>query len=258
MRDLKKCVWMWAGLLTYRLCDREFACEGCPVEAIFRPEYGRRFFTPLRSAVGTLSPAADRFQDPQHLWARVLPKGAVQIGLDPMAAKLLVPATGFSLPVLGTLLKRGDVAFSARMEGGSVSFGSPLAGEVIRVHRTLGERMRSIARHPYTRGWVMILRASRLERQLSRFLFGRGAGFRLAREWAGFQEECVRSAAGSIAGQPALPDGGELDLERFCRLSGSDYPALIGRWVGAARLGRRRKQEPSDNPGGAAAPPEVR
>ncbi len=31
-----KCIWMLAGVLTYRLCDREYDCERCPLDAALR------------------------------------------------------------------------------------------------------------------------------------------------------------------------------------------------------------------------------
>lgn len=31
-----KCIWMLAGVLTYRLCDRQYDCEHCPLDAALR------------------------------------------------------------------------------------------------------------------------------------------------------------------------------------------------------------------------------
>jgi glycine cleavage system H protein len=258
---LNKCVWMWAGLLTYRLCDREYRCTDCPVDSIFHPKppSPSERATAGRPASGP-RPSPDRFQDEQHLWVRVVPGNAVQIGLDPMAARLLEFATGFTLPPVGTALRRGDVAVSAHLPTGSVHFASPLSGEVVRIHESLAERTRSALRHSYTRGWLMILKVPRLERQLDHLRFGHEAGFRLAREWARFQEECLQSAAGASAGAPALPDGGELDLDRVHAWAGSEYPELISRWIGAGRLRTRplRSSREGTNLGGSADPSKER
>jgi len=36
MRAAPTCVWMDAGVLTYRLCDRDFDCAHCPLNAALR------------------------------------------------------------------------------------------------------------------------------------------------------------------------------------------------------------------------------
>jgi glycine cleavage system H lipoate-binding protein len=268
--DLNKCVWMWAGLLTYRLCDREYQCSGCPVEALFHPEAsmpaGVTQASPRSS--GSLSgqriPAGgDRFHDPQHLWLRVLPAGEVQIGFDPVAASLIRPARSFDLPDPGDCLRAGQVAACAHFDGGTIEFASPVSGDVLRVHRPTQGRLASMLRNPYTRAWILVLSVPRLERQLARLSFGRTAGLEMAREWSRFQEACVGLAAGSSAGRPVLPDGGELDLDRLAGWAGADYPALVRRWIGAERVytGRSSSRAPRrgrSSQGGAEAPPKER
>jgi glycine cleavage system H lipoate-binding protein len=241
--DLNKCVWMWAGLLTYRLCGREYQCSGCPVEALFHPEASTASRLPCRSTRSSGPPlsqrlpaGADRFHDPQHLWLRVLPAGEVQVGFDPVAANLLRPTRTFELPEEGASLRSGQLAVRAHLEGGTVEFASPVGGDVVRVHRPVPGRLASMLRNPYTRAWMLVLRIPRLDRQLSRLSFGRTAGLWMAREWSKFQEECLELAAGSPAGRPALPDGGELDLDRLSGWAGSTYPALVRRWIGAERV----------------------
>jgi glycine cleavage system H lipoate-binding protein len=265
--ELNKCVWMWAGLLTYRLCDRGYDCEACPVDALFRTRQlegpTSRVPTPMPTTGARLVGAPDRFHDPQHLWLRVLPEGQVQIGLDPMAARLLSPAEGFSTPRPGTHLRRGDRSVVAQLPEGQVSFASPLTGHVVRTHRMTTERIRAILSRPYSRAWLFILSVPRLERQLARFLFGRDASVHLARDWEGVRDQCFRLTVGGAGDVPALPDGGELDPERLYRCVGSGYATLVGQWIGDRRFltGRaqtRPTEERTGNPGGADNPPEER
>lgn len=35
------CVWMSAGLVSFKLCDREGECEGCPFDRAMREPHGR-------------------------------------------------------------------------------------------------------------------------------------------------------------------------------------------------------------------------
>jgi glycine cleavage system H lipoate-binding protein len=270
--DLNKCVWMWAGLLTYRLCDREYQCSGCPVEALFHPEApgaGRVSRSSVPSPATPMNQRlpgwGDRFHDSQHLWLRVLPAGDVQIGFDPMAANLLRTVQWFEAPEPGTSVRAGEIAVRAHLEGSGdiVEFASPVSGDVVRTHQPTPGRLASMLRSPYTRAWIMVLKVQRLEQQLSRLSFGRAAGRRIGQDWSRLQEECLGQPVGSPAGQPVLPDGGELDPERLASWFGSAYPALVRRWIGVSRAhtGRSSSRAPGKgraSRGGATAPPEER
>ena len=35
-RDAEPCIWMSAGLVSYKLCDRDFDCGNCPLDAALR------------------------------------------------------------------------------------------------------------------------------------------------------------------------------------------------------------------------------
>jgi glycine cleavage system H lipoate-binding protein len=253
IEHLDKCTWMWAGLLTYRLCDRGYQCAGCPVDALFHPE-GRpsdrlaQAGTSMRPERG-LEAAPDRFHDDQHLWLRVLPEGRLQIGLDAMAARLLEPAKAIELPRVGTRLRRGVTAITVKFEGGEIRFASPVTGDLLRVHQVGPSRIHSILSSPYTRAWLLVMSVPRLERQLSRFSFGREVWFHLARDWARFQEACIGLAGRVQAAAPVLADGGDVDLDRLSSWSGSHYPALILPWIGISRVNPARIPVQSEEEG---------
>lgn len=42
------CVWMSAGLVSFKLCDREGECEGCPFDRAMREPHGRPVRHPAR------------------------------------------------------------------------------------------------------------------------------------------------------------------------------------------------------------------
>jgi len=264
--ELNKCVWMWAGLLTYRLCDRGYACDGCPVEQLFHPA-ARAVEVPRPAVVARVPVGAsarqDRFHDAQHLWLRVLPAGRIQIGLDPVATRLLGASETVETVAAGTRLRRGDPAISVNLGGETIRFASPVAGEVLRAHRVRAGRIGSMLRHPYSRAWLLILGVPRLGKQLQSFLFGRNAGLRLAQDWSAIQQECLALASHSTPWAPILPDGGELDVARLGGLVGPAYPQLVRRWIGeerlrAGRLGTRAPGDGRAHEGGASDPPEGR
>ncbi|MDH3284704.1 MAG: hypothetical protein OEQ13_08180, partial [Acidobacteriota bacterium] len=72
-REARPCIWMSAGLVAYRLCDRDFDCEHCPLDAGLRggaPSLG----TPVpadaaENDVQVVFPP-DRSYTEGHLWLR--------------------------------------------------------------------------------------------------------------------------------------------------------------------------------------------
>ncbi len=42
------CVWMSAGLVAFKLCDREGECEGCPFDRAMQDPQGRPVRRPIR------------------------------------------------------------------------------------------------------------------------------------------------------------------------------------------------------------------
>jgi glycine cleavage system H lipoate-binding protein len=239
---LNKCVWMWAGLLTYRLCDRAYECTSCPVERLFHPGSAgepRQMRGP--ESAGRKDPAAmdaapDRFHDPQHLWLRVLPNGRAQMGFDPMAARLLGNATEIKLPQAGVRLRKGDPAVAVRVKQGEIRFQSPISGVVERVHRIAHSRIALALSRPYSRAWMLVVKAPRLEERLHEFLVGREARLHLAQDWNHFREDSLRLAGGDLTAQPALPDGGDLDLNQLEQIGSTPYFTLLCRWVGDGRV----------------------
>jgi hypothetical protein len=52
--DPLKCVWMLAGVVDYKLCDRQYDCEHCPLDSALReraPSHGHRIDTFLCSSI---------------------------------------------------------------------------------------------------------------------------------------------------------------------------------------------------------------
>ena len=86
--SVRPCLWMSAGLLTYRLCDRDFDCEGCPLDSALRR--GDLLGNRDREALLTPNRDADDFPEDRryttgHCWVQVIEGqdgGKFRFGLD--------------------------------------------------------------------------------------------------------------------------------------------------------------------------------
>ena len=222
----RPCLWMLAGLLSYRLCDREYDCERCPLDAAIRgaprapdagiavtpPAWGIRDGLSYHPVYGWIVPGAGR---------------RVRWGVDGWTAQLLERVTAVILPAVGTRLLRGKVACWATVEGSLVPLRSPLSGEVARTNRALQADPMLMTHSPYDAGWLLDVEADDGSAATRRWI-----GARERRERAAKQTRRMhRSALGYLhAGQeigPTAPDGGVVlsDLRRM--LGPSRYHRLV-------------------------------
>jgi len=143
-------VWVSAGVLSYRPCDREYDCEGCPLYLALK---GGAEVAGAPPAVATAAPAAqdpigkylaalgsgctlhlDRAYTAEGLWMAPEPTGDVVVGLDDYTMRLLAPVDGVRVPRVGTWLGQG--APCAWVERGrlAVTLGAPVAGQITEIH----------------------------------------------------------------------------------------------------------------------------
>jgi glycine cleavage system H protein len=165
------CIWMTAGLVSYRLCDREYDCDRCPLDAALRGP-GSTAAVPAPPAAGgdgAKGPArhggdfpADRRYGAGHTWLRPsgddVP-GRFRVGLDGFAAALLAPPRAVRCAPAGRLLAPGETACELDLEGGVLALGPPLAGEVVAVNAACRRDPSLLVADPYGDGWLFEIAA---------------------------------------------------------------------------------------------------
>jgi glycine cleavage system H protein len=150
-----------------------------------------KFVSPRREATVTVRAAApgwadqlasffqvpaDLFFHRGHTWVRLDGGDTVTVGIDDFAQKLVGPIGSLRLPAVGTSVAQGEPALA--LNGGLVPMLSPVDGEVVAVNAAL-EGWPDLVKHaPYTEGWVMKVRSSRLAANLRNLLSGN-----LAHRW---------------------------------------------------------------------------
>jgi len=154
------CVWMSAGLVVYRLCDREFDCDGCALDAALRggnaplaPQSDRLTALPSRHA--TQFPE-DRRYSTGHLWIQASPTdGAIlRIGLDGFVSDLIGDCAGVHCGNIPRRLNGGDLLFEIELAQGTLPIGAPFGCCVMRWNEGLAKDPRAVRADPYGKGWV--------------------------------------------------------------------------------------------------------
>lgn len=94
---------------------------------------------------------------PGHTWLERRRGGALEIGLDDLAQRLMPSVTAVELPQPGTAVVRGDVI--ARLHGGgrALSIPSPIAGTVAGVNAAVLRDPALVKHDVYGRGWLLAL-----------------------------------------------------------------------------------------------------
>ena len=130
--DARPCVWMTAGIVAYKICDRDFECERCPLDAGLCVRQPRRSLreTDPRIRVESLAFPADRSYHRSHTWARPFEQRRVRSGIDAFAAYLLSRAASVILPADGAVIEHGTVGFWISEDTAPVPLVSPVSGRV--------------------------------------------------------------------------------------------------------------------------------
>jgi glycine cleavage system H lipoate-binding protein len=147
------CVWVTAGVLSYRPCDREYECEDCPLYLALRGDpagaaaaAGREPLLPGASgeddAVGHFLAELgagctlhlDRAYSTDGMWLDPNADGDVRVGLDDYTLRLLQPLDDVVLPRLGVWLQHAAPCAWLNRGRLAIALRTPVAGEVVAVH----------------------------------------------------------------------------------------------------------------------------
>jgi glycine cleavage system H protein len=250
--DDKRCVWMTAGLVAYKLCDRGFDCDGCPFDRALRggPAVAGGPLAGERPAARPPRPPqptswafpADRRYHPAHTWVADLGGDRVRIGLDGFAARLLGHVGAVILPPPGSRLREGRCACWLEDGGEPIPLRAPVGGTVRRRNGEVRRRPALATADPYDLGWLMDLDLGGADAE-------RAGGGEPVRGWRLVDAATARSlaerrlaelareiagAAGETAKEvgPTLADGGEPRTDLRTLLGADRFRRLALRYLG--------------------------
>ena len=234
MEPLYKCVWMTAGVLTFRLCDRGYDCDRCLVNQALcegSAPAGRS----SRTAAGSETLQAQGsevafhlsrhgFYDRNHTWVQVGHGGTVRVGLDDLGRRLLGRVFRVILPEPGGVVREGEPAWTFIGEAGEAGIASPVAGRVLSRNEELIAHPEFLCGETRRELWLARIRPTRLRKSLERLLYGRRASAWLHEQVAEVRDRLLEEHAISAG---TAPDGGILDPALFNRLEVSQRRSLV-------------------------------
>ena len=175
-----ECLWMLAGIVDYKLCDRQYDCEQCPFDGAIRDgghAHKSLAQTTEGDALGRINVQGYGlmpmlFYHPNHVWARIEDEGRVRIGLDDFGQRLMGRAYAVELPAAGTTVSRGVACWRVANHAGATAIAAPVSGIVVQVNPKLSQHPSLINRDPYGEGWSIVIQPAHLEQCLKQLYYG--------------------------------------------------------------------------------------
>jgi glycine cleavage system H protein len=234
------CVWMTAGILSYQLCDRQFDCDDCPLDAAMRKHFLRRA-EPVDSGTRPAQPQVVRegLRDGHrysrnHCWTRQIGPNLLRVGVEPGLSSALLAPRAVVYPTKGQMLQKGQTCLWIVMEGGTMPLDSPCDGIVRETNRLLAERPHLVQSQPFDEGWLLELQVDDAARAAADLMDPEEARPQYAGNESRFRElldKALRKGQPSVG--TTLADGGQLLRNIADILGPSRYFSITRKVYGA-------------------------
>jgi len=147
------CVWMDAGLLAYRLCNRGFDCEHCPLHAALHDAGQLNNLGSGAAQTGTAPTMCfpdDCLYAPTHTWVRFIRPERARAGIDGFAASLLGKIRRVRTPDD----RSGRLICTLELDDGVLPITAPLPAKLCNWNEALADDPSLVITDPYGAGWI--------------------------------------------------------------------------------------------------------
>ncbi len=254
----KPCVWMELGVVAYKICDRDFNCDTCPLDIGLRGLAG----TPTtdeakdKSPVPSVEPVSrrgqnydptrfslvshlenfrddDRYFYPKHTWIQVKAPDRVYVGIDNIAAIVLGSIDDVSLPARGQRILRGECCCQIIQGVRVFSILSPVSGRVVETNEDLHAFPDELVLDSLGKGWLCCIEPDNLEDDLRFCRVGEAVFPWYLKELEWLDSILTKSLRRSkkLLGH-TMYDGGELSRNLQDLLSPDEYRRLVLSFIG--------------------------
>jgi glycine cleavage system H protein len=187
-KSQKKCVWMELGIVSYKICDRNFECETCPLDKGLRGDNRIMNHPNLDMKKSANSKKEQQLNNlkrdssferllkmkldghyyvhPGHCWIKVINSHSVKIGIDDIVATTLGSIDEVVLPLTGETIRRNASCGQIIQFEHIFSIVSPICGKVKKVNKELAGFPCKLTLDPLNKGWMITLEPNDLEKDL--------------------------------------------------------------------------------------------
>jgi len=219
---------MDAGMIDYRLCDRTFDCENCPLDQAMRGGWGA---PPLRAGEAGLVPESVRLHR-SHLWINeATARGEWIVGLDHHAFRSFSTAPTFSLPRAGRSIHQGEELLALIVGDEALRWPAPEDVIVLERNDRWSKEAASLRASPYRDGWVLLVKIAQRPRD-DRWMNAAAMEAIQRAEQEALKELVFAGLNAHESADQTAPDGGALIVPGDRVLPLRDYLAFLRRQWG--------------------------
>jgi glycine cleavage system H protein len=188
-----RCIWMTAGVISFKLCPLDYDCENCDFDEAMRSQVVSKR---TRSKAGTpaqsenLSRASGKIEkslpfftfsigeekqlylQSSHLWMRPAEDNRWTLGIDELLAYVLPPPREIEFCGLNTKLIQNQLIGKMHTEVGTIPLIVPLSGKVIQINQRLNQSPELVQQDPYKEGWLAVIESFQNHSTLKRSYTG--------------------------------------------------------------------------------------
>jgi glycine cleavage system H protein len=180
--ELNRCVWMTAGVISFKLCPFNYDCEQCDFDRVMRqhvkpgglkakvkkeipanhalsPSLGR---APWESDNGFFTYKPGEIDErvylhPTHLWARREYDHTWKVGIDSLLAYLLPFPVRVELYRPNQEIIQEEAFGRVQTEAGTVFVNAPLSGRLVETNPRLSQEPDLVQKDPWGEGWLALI-----------------------------------------------------------------------------------------------------
>jgi len=206
-----KCIWMTAGLISYKLCKYNLQCDQCPLDWELRnasidhiEDLEQKGLERLKQSTSIKQEKQERspkeevtdikgylFYHSGHTWIKVEKADEVCIGIDQFLAKLLRGVRVIILPQPKRRGIYGENLCSVIQDGGILNIISPINGMIISINQKLKEHPDLICKDPLEEGFLLKMKPKDFQQDQKHLFYGEEAYTWCKKEWERFKETII-------------------------------------------------------------------
>jgi glycine cleavage system H protein len=227
-----RCIWMTAGVISFKLCPLDYDCEQCDFDEVMRSQvklkrkssmakrHKPETLVPLEGVCGdlkesllffTFSPGEvdeESYLHPAHLWAHQVENGKWRLGIGKLLAYVLPPPVKVEVYDQETKVVQNQLLGKIHTQTGIVPLTAPLSGFMVRTNSRLSQQPELVQHDPDGEGWLAEIDWSQDHSELEN-LFAGLAGKRYLEEEARHLNFLLKHRGIEVDNiGETLPDGG--------------------------------------------------
>jgi glycine cleavage system H lipoate-binding protein len=210
------------GRMEKRACAYNYECATCDFDQFFEDVWAAKTSSSpadVRRIKGFDVPSDHFFHD-GHTWARIESGGAIRIGMDDFALKVLGRADAFELPLMGHELNPGKPSWGLKRRDNTANVLAPVGGVILDVNQNVRETPAIANGQPYGNGWLFLIRTPDVKASVKPLMTDQGT-----MGWMQNEVEQLEHMIEEVAG-PLAADGGFLADDIYGNLPVLDWTRL--------------------------------